>query len=51
MGHAWVDLHVALLDNYRQFNLPIHGDGHSKAHSPINEGRTTQWGGKIPPHI
>ena len=20
VGHAWVDLHVALLDNYRQFN-------------------------------
>lgn len=20
MGHTWVDLHVALLDNYRQFN-------------------------------
>jgi len=22
VGHAWVDLHVALLDNYRQFNPP-----------------------------
>lgn len=23
MGHTWVDLHVALLDNYRQFNPSI----------------------------
>ena len=21
VGHTWVDLHVALLDNYRQFSL------------------------------
>jgi len=51
MGHTWVDLYVALLDNYRQFNLSTCGDIHSKARSSIDEGRTTQWRGEIPPHI
>ena len=51
MGHTWSDLHVALLDNYRQFNLSICGEVHSKVRSPVNEGRRAQWRGKIPPRI
>lgn len=51
MGHTWSDLHVALLDNYRQFNLSICREDHSKACSPVNEGRRAQWHGKIPPRI
>ena len=51
MGHTWVDLHVALLDNYRQFNLPTCGGIHSKIRSSTDERRATQWRGEIPPHI